>query len=73
MAYGSFFGQLQRLDQPDPSGIAALWVVAIKGAGFALAIVALIGALKPPPVSRVDELLQHPERLEQMLDPTDDA
>jgi hypothetical protein len=73
MAYGSFFGQLQRLDQPDPSGIAALWVVAIKGAGFALAIVALIGALKPPPISRVDELLQHPERLEQMLDPTDDA
>jgi len=70
MAYGSFFGQAMRLDLPDPSGIPATWVVAIKGVGFAMAIVALIGALKPPPG---DELIQHPERLDEMLDSTDDA
>jgi hypothetical protein len=73
MAYGSFFGQLQHLDQPDPSGVAALWVVVIKGTGFALAIAALAGALAPPAVSETDDLLHHPERLEEMLDPTDDA
>ena len=46
MAYTSFFGQLARLDQPDPSALPAAWVVGIKGVGFALAIVALAGSLR---------------------------
>ena len=71
MAYFSFFGQLQRLDLPDPAPIPSLWVAIIKGVGFALAIVALIGALKHP--RQTDELIQHPERLDEMLDSTDDA
>ena len=66
-----------------------MWVATIKGIGFALAIIALIGALKPPamthavgaaaaplvsmPPSAGDALAQNPDRLEQMLDPTDDA
>jgi hypothetical protein len=46
MAYTSFFGQLARLDQPDPSSLPAAWVVGIKGVGFLLAIVALAGSLR---------------------------
>jgi hypothetical protein len=49
MAYTSFFGQLVRLDQPDPSSIPAVWVVAIKGVGFLLAILALAGSLRHAP------------------------
>jgi len=71
MGYLSFFAQIAQLDAPDPAPIPSMWVAIIKGAGLALAIVALIGALKHPPVT--DELIQHPERLDEMLDPTDDA
>jgi hypothetical protein len=71
MGYYSFFGQLQNLDLPDPAGIPAIWVAVIKGVGFTLAIVALAGALKAPRTQ--DGLTEHPERLEEMLDPTDDA
>ena len=46
MAYGSFFGQLIRLDEPDPAPIPSTWVVAIKGVGFLLAIAALVGSLR---------------------------
>jgi hypothetical protein len=46
MAYGSFFGQLTRLDIADPAPIPTAWVVAIKGIGFLLAIVALVGSLR---------------------------
>lgn len=46
MAYPSFFGQLARLDQPDPSSLPAAWVVGIKGVGFLLAILALAGSLR---------------------------
>jgi hypothetical protein len=46
MAYTSFFGQLVRLNQPDPSGVPAAWVVGIKGVGFLLAILALAGSLR---------------------------
>jgi hypothetical protein len=46
MAYTSFFGQLARLDQPDPSSLPAAWVVGIKGVGFLLAILALAGSLR---------------------------
>jgi len=72
MGYYSFFAQLQRLDVTDPAPISSAWVATIKGVGLALAILALIGALKRPR-ERDDELLQHPERLEQMLDSSDDA
>ena len=48
MAYPSFFGQLARLDQPDPSALPAAWVVGIKGVGFLLAILALAGSLRHP-------------------------
>src|SRR6185436_6597961 len=41
MAYGSFFGQLSELSNPDPSGASSIIVVAIKGAGLALAFFAL--------------------------------
>jgi hypothetical protein len=71
MAYYSFFQQLLQLDLPDPSHLPSLWVAVLKGLGFAAAIAALIGALKQPPA--VPELNQHPERLDEMLDSTDDA
>jgi hypothetical protein len=73
MAYGSFFDQALHLDLADPSGIPPIWVVILKGAGFVLAILALVGALKPPQLMRPDDLTQHPERLEEMLDATDDS
>ena len=46
LTYYSFFGQLQRLAEPDPSGLAPVWVVAVKGVGLALGIVGLVTALK---------------------------
>jgi hypothetical protein len=49
MAYTSFFGQLARLDEPDPSSLPATWVVGIKGIGFLLAILALAGSLRQAP------------------------
>ena len=73
LAYGSFFTQALHLDVPDPSGVPTLTVVVLKGAGFALAICALVGALRPPPPAPPDDLTRHPERLEEMLDATDDS
>ena len=73
MGYGSFVNSVLNLDVPDPGPLPTIAVALIKGVGLALAIVALIGALRPPPAARNDGLLQHPERLEQMLDSTDDA
>jgi len=73
MGYGSFFNTVLNLEVPDPGPLPTVAVALIKGVGLALAIAALIGALRPPPVARSDALLQHPERLEQMLDSTDDA
>jgi hypothetical protein len=46
MAYTSFFGQLMRIDEPDPGPLPTAWVVSIKGVGFLLAIVALAGSLR---------------------------
>jgi hypothetical protein len=48
MAYYSFFGQLQRLAEPDPSGLAPVWVIAVKGVGLLLGIVGLVAALRAP-------------------------
>jgi hypothetical protein len=46
LTYYSFFGQLQRLAEPDPSGLAPVWVVAVKGVGLALGLLGLVTALK---------------------------
>lgn len=46
MAYLSFFSQITSLDQPDPAPIPSGWVAVIKGIGFVLAILALIGSLR---------------------------
>jgi hypothetical protein len=48
MGYFSFFGQLARLDQPDPSSLPSIWVVVTKGVMLLLAIAALIDSLRPP-------------------------
>ncbi len=45
LAYYSFFGQLQRLAEPDPSGLAPVWVIAVKGVGLVLGIVGMVTAL----------------------------
>jgi hypothetical protein len=71
MGYYSFFGEMAHLGQTDPAGIPATWVAVIKGVGLALAIAALIGALRIPHPR--DGLVDHPERLDEMLDSTDDA
>ena len=49
MAYGSFFGQLMRLNEPDPAGIGTVWVVSIKGIGLLLAITALVLTVRATP------------------------
>lgn len=46
MAYGSFFGQLMRLSEPDPAPIGTAWVVGIKALGLLLAITALVVTVK---------------------------
>ena len=48
LAYYSFFGQLQRLAEPDPSGLAPVWVIAVKGVGLVLGIVGMVTALQAP-------------------------
>jgi hypothetical protein len=73
MAYYSFFSQVLHLDEPEPAPIPTIWVAVIKGIGFALAIVALLGALKAPAPPDGTALINHPERLDEMLDNTDDA
>ena len=49
MAYLSFFGQLQRMSEPDPAPIGAAWVVGVKGIGLLLAIAGLLVTLKTAP------------------------
>lgn len=41
MAYASFFGQLEVLAEPDPSGISPVIVVVLKGAGLAFGVIGL--------------------------------
>jgi hypothetical protein len=60
MAYGSFFGQLMRLDEPDPGPLPSTWVVTIKGVGLLLVIAALIGSLRPSrPVNALPQTERH--------------
>jgi len=51
LGYASFFEQYRRLrlGEADPSGLPPEWVVAIKGAALAAAIVALILTLRGEP------------------------
>lgn len=55
MAYPSFFGQLEdmRLGEIDPAPVASGTVAAIKGIGFALAILGLVTSLKKIPEASV--------------------
>ena len=48
LAFYSFFGQLQHLAEPDPSGLAPVWVIAVKGVGLVLGLVGMVAALRPP-------------------------
>jgi hypothetical protein len=52
MAYGSFFTQLHRAGEPDPSGLPVLAVLLVKGFGLLLSIAGLIGALRAEPGER---------------------
>jgi hypothetical protein len=49
MMYGSFFGQLAKLQQSDPSGFPAECVVAVKGLLLALCLAGLVSTLWPAP------------------------
>jgi hypothetical protein len=51
MGYASFFSQLAEIDRADPSGVSSMVVVAIKGAMFVLAVVAVIVVLNWTPAS----------------------
>jgi hypothetical protein len=48
MMYGSFFGQLVSLAEPDPSGMAPAAMVTLKGLYLAVCVAGLVGALRPP-------------------------
>ncbi|PYS93411.1 MAG: hypothetical protein DMF64_05195 [Acidobacteria bacterium] len=48
MAYASFFSQLDHLHD-DPAPISGVWVLAIKGVGFVLVLLALAGSLRRVP------------------------
>lgn len=45
MIFGSFFSQLQAINQPDPEPVSSVTVVIIKGIMFIICIVSLILAL----------------------------
>ena len=47
IAYGSVFGQLATLGQPDPSGFSPPLVVAFKALGLALGVAGLVSGLRP--------------------------
>ncbi len=55
MAYMSFFGQLESLNEPDPAGVPSAWVAVIKGIGLVLSILALVGVLKGSKEEVVEE------------------
>jgi hypothetical protein len=46
MMYGSFFSQLYRFAEPDPSGLPVLPVLIAKGVGLVVCVGGLLGALK---------------------------
>jgi hypothetical protein len=52
MAFYSFFEQLHHLAAPDPSGLAPLWVVAVKCVALVLGVVGMVAALRTRESSR---------------------
>jgi hypothetical protein len=48
MMYGSFFSQLQRSSEADPSGVPVVSILIVKGIGLLLCVGGLVGALKGP-------------------------
>jgi len=56
MAFYSFFGQLQRIDQPDPSLVSSATVVLIKGIMLAICITCMIFSLQHPVKQKADGL-----------------
>jgi hypothetical protein len=52
IAYMSFFGQLERLDVADPSGVPVLGVLTFKGVGLILSALCLVFAWRSPASSR---------------------
>jgi hypothetical protein len=47
MGYMSFFGHLRNINAADPAPIPHVWVVVILGLGWFLAIISLVGSLRP--------------------------
>ena len=47
MGYMSFFGHLRNIEAADPAPIPHVWVVAIIGTGWLLAIISLVESLRP--------------------------
>ena len=46
MMYGSFFSQLHRSAEADPSGLPVVAVLVVKGIGLLICLAGLIGALR---------------------------
>ncbi len=46
MGYMSFFGHLERIEQPDPAPIPHVWVTVIIGIGWLLTIFGLVASLR---------------------------
>ena len=57
MAFGSFFSQLQRIDQPDPAPVASSTVAIIKGIMLLICVVSLTLALQHTVKNKVDKTL----------------
>jgi hypothetical protein len=51
VGYGSFLGQLQRLQtgEPDPAPIPSVWVAVIKGVMLAMVLAALVATVRAAP------------------------
>ena len=47
MGYMSFFGHLRNINAADPAPIPHIWVIAILGIGWLLAIISLVESLRP--------------------------
>ena len=54
LMYVSFFGQLARLSEPDPSALPPTFVVGVKAAMLLLSVLGFLGALKEPLPRTVD-------------------
>ncbi|MDB5209692.1 MAG: hypothetical protein JWQ30_519 [Sediminibacterium sp.] len=57
MIFSSFFGQLQRLGQPDPAPVSSITVAIIKGVMFAVCIISLVLALQHTDRQKTDHTM----------------